>query len=378
MRPVFFLVLLAAPIAGWPDQPLPAKAHIEGVPYVAYHDARDAEYPGSDVVNPSLTAVAQMIYHFWGGDFITNARAKSFPEGWTTSSGANASLDDLKGLLARGIPVQVAPSTTPDAHRLYSTPKLCSAVMSVSFEQPHATSGALGEMVSHRAVEQLRDGGCSAGLNDSVILASKLLVGYDDERRVFAMHDPSLGPGLELAYDQFERMWRVTEAKYWAWHPAVIAPESAGHATEVRARTSDDEAAVALFRAYGLEVAGRYADAEAVLREALTLEGLGDSRRHLLQLELAVSLNESGSCAEAIDAARQAQASFGDYALAHSVLANLLACSTDRTARNEAKQELKRAKSLCSGKAQRRVADELGRDFHVMGCDGEMLGWSRP
>lgn len=378
MRPLLFLVLLAAPLAGWPDDSLPAKVYVEGVPFIDYHAVRDSEFPGSDVINPSLTAVAQMMYGYWGSDFIASARDKSLPEGWTTSSGENASLDDLKALLARGIPVQVAPATTPDAHRLYSTPKICGMITPVAFDEPHPTSGALGEMISLHAVEQLRAGGCSVGLNDSVILASKLLIGYDDERQVFTMHDPSLGPHLEIGYDEFERMWRVAEAKYWARHPEVIGPKSAGPAAEVRARTSDDEAAVALFRAYGLEVTGRHAESEAILRQALALEGLAAGRRHLLQLELAVSLNENGRCADAIDAARQAQASFADYALAHGLLANLLACSADRTARNEAKQELKRAKSLCSVKAQRRVADELGRDFHVMGCKGELLGWFRP
>jgi len=80
----------------------------------------------------------------------------------------------------------------------------------------------------------------------------------------------------------------------------------------------------------------------------------------------------------AVLAARLALASFGEYALAHTVLANLHACSGDRAARNEAKGELKRAKALCSARAQRRVADVLGRDFHVMGCNDEMLGWYRP
>jgi len=119
-------------------------------------------------------------------------------------------------------------------------------------------------------------------------------------------------------------------------------------------------------------------EAEPVLREALALEGLSAGRRHLLGLELAVTLNETGRCDEAISTARQANAQFGDYALGHALLGNLLACSGERSASKEAKRELSRAKGLCSAKAQRRVADELGRDFHVMGCQGELLGWYRP
>jgi len=372
------LSLMAVPLAGRAEEPLPAKAYIEGVPFVAYREVRDAEFPDSNVLNPSFTAVAQMMYRYWGGDFITQAREKTVPAGWTSSGGEQAALADLKALLARGIPVHAAPSTTPHAHRLYLTPKLCGTFKPVGFARPHPATGALGEMISLGAVEELRAGGCGVGLNDSVILASKLLIGYDDERQVFVMHDPSLGPDLELGYEEFERMWRATEAKFWARHPEQIPGNPPGRVETVRARTVDDDAAVALFRAYGLEVIGDYRQAESVLREALGAEGLSHARRHQLLLELAVSLNETGRCDEAIEAAREANAEFGDYAIAHRVLAFLLACSGERAAKKEAKRENARAERLCGADVQRRVADELGHDFEVMGCKQERLGWYRP
>jgi hypothetical protein len=372
------VVMATAPVA-WSEEPLPAKAYVEGVPFVSWHEMRDAEFSGSDVVNPSLTAVAQMMYGYWGEDFVKRTQDKTDPESWTTQSGSEAGLADLKVLLARGIPVQVAPSTTPHAHRLYLTPKLCGMFKPVAFTQPHPASGALGEMISLGAVEELRAGSCGVGLNDSVILASKLLVGYDDERQVFVMHDPSFGPSLELGYEEFERMWRATEAKFWARHPETIPEDPPGRVEAVRARTVDDDAAVALFRAYGLEVIGDYRQAEAVLREVLGVEGLSRARRHQLLLELAVSLNETGRCTEAIEAARSANAEFDDYAIGHRVLAFLLACSGERAAKKEAKRENARAEKLCEDKtALRRVADELGHDFEVMGCKQERLGWYRP
>jgi hypothetical protein len=360
------------------EDALPAKAYIEGVPFVEWHDMRDAEFPNSDVVNPSYTASAEMMFRYWGGDFLAYSGTQAEYPGWTSSGGANGRLEDLKSLLARGVPVHVSPATTPEAHRLYVVPKMCAAFQDVKYTAPRPASGALGEMIVLEAVDQLRAGGCETGLNDSVFLATRLLVGYDDERQVFVMHDPSLGPNLELGYEEFERMWRATAAKYWAVHPESIPVEAPARVGTVRGRTSDDDAAVALFRAYGLEIAGRYAEAEPVLREALALEGLSAGRRHLLGLELAVTLNETGRCDEAISTARQANAQFGDYALGHALLGNLLACSGDRSASKEAKRDLSRAKGLCSAKAQRRVADELGRDFHVMGCQGELLGWYRP
>ncbi len=362
----------------WAEDPLPTEAYIDGVPFVGYHKVRDAEFPDSNIVNPSLTAVLQMMYAYWGEDFIESAQRNVEVKDFTGSGDKHAALDDLKAMLANGLPVSVTPATTPEAHRLYLTPKLCGQFKPVAYTSPQPASGALGEMVPLRAVEQLRDGSCGVGLNDSVILASKLLVGYDDAREIFIMHDPSLGPDLELGYADFERMWRATEASYFAAHPAEVPTVPAGRVAEVRARTPDDEAAVALFRAYGLEVAGDYTRAEQLLREALRLEGLDAGRRHLLQIELAVSLNEMGHCTEAIEAARGANTDFDDYALAHTVLARLLACSDTRADRKEAKRELSRAKNLCSTEAQRRVADELGRDFHVIGCKGELLGWYRP
>lgn len=364
--------------ASWAEEPLPSQVYIEGVPFVGYHEVRDAKFPNSEILNPSFTAVAQMMYGYWGGDFVEDAREEKERPGWTSSGGEQAALADLKALLARGIPVEVAPSTTPHAHRLYLTPKVCGIFKPVPFTRPHPATGALGEMIPLEAVEQLRAGSCGIGLNDSVILAAKLLIGYDDERQVLVMHDPSLGPNLELGYEEFERRWLATEARFWARHPETIPTEPPGRVGTVRARTVDDDAAVALFRAYGLEIIGDYQQAERVLREALAVEGLGKARRHQLLLELAVSLNETGRCAEAIEAARDANAEFDDYAIAHRVLAFLLACSDGRAAKKEAKRENARAEKLCGAEAQRRVADELGHDFEVMGCKQERLGWYRP
>lgn len=378
-RLMVLLSLVASSFSAASEAPAPATLYIEGVPFVAYHEVRDAEFPDSGILNPSFTAVAQMMYRYWGDDFVRRAQEKTQPEGWTTSSGSGATLADLKALLARGIPVHVAPSTTPQAHRLYLTPKMCGTFKPVPFTRPRPASGALGEMIPLAAVEQLRSGGCDVGLNDSVILASRLLLGYDDTRQVLVMHDPSFGPNLELGYDEFERMWRATDAQYWARHPEVMPSEPPGRVAAVPARTPDDEAGFMLFRAYGLAVAGDYRQAEKVLRDALAREGVGAARRHQLQLELAVSLNETGRCAEAIEAARSANALFSDYAIAHRVLAHLLACSGERAAKKESRRELATAERLCGDKAAlRRVADELGRDFHVMGCKGEQLGWYRP
>lgn len=361
------------------DDPLPPRAYIEGVPFVSWHEMRAASFPGSDIVNPSLTAVAQMMYGYWGEDFVARAQGRTQPAGWESASGEGAPFETLKALLARGLPLEVAPATTPDAHRLYIVPKTCATLQNAPYTQPRPASGALGEMVPLQAVDELRKGGCETGLNDSVYLAAKLLIGYDDERQVLTMHDPSFGPNLEIGYDEFRRMWQATGAKYWAPHPQPLPALAAGRVEQVRARTADDEAAVALFRGYGLSVCGDHSQAERLLRAALALDGLSTGRRHLLHLELAIVLNETGRGLLAINELRLANAEFDAYAVTQQVLGRLLRTSGGgHDGKREARQIEARLKKLCGTEAQRAVADELGRDFHVMGCKGELLGWFRP
>jgi hypothetical protein len=80
----------------------------------------------------------------------------------------------------------------------------------------------------------------------------------------------------------------------------------------------------------------------------------------------------------AIAELRLAIAAFDDYSHSHSALAQVLGASPDAEDRRASKAERKKAKALCSAEAQRRVAETLGRDFYVMGCEGELLGWYRP
>jgi hypothetical protein len=361
------------------EDSLPVSAYIHGVPFVSWHEMRDASFPGSDVVNPSLTAAAQMMYGYWGEDFVALTKARAQPTGWESSSGEHGTLDVLRGLLARGLPVQVSPATTPDAQRLYVVPRICATLQKVPYTTSRPVSGSLGEMVPLRALAELRQGGCEAGLNDSVYVAAKLVIGYDDPRRVLTMHDPSLGPDLEIGYDDFERMWQATGAKYWSQHPRELPEVAAGRVGQPRTRTPDDDAAVVLFHAYGKSVIGEHAAAGDLLSRALGLEGLSAGRRHQLRLELAVALNETGNGPQAIEVLRLAGGDFDSYAITQRTLAQLLrSCDGSRDALKEAKKIEAGLKRLCGPQAQRRVADALGHDFHVMGCNGELLGWYRP
>jgi len=80
----------------------------------------------------------------------------------------------------------------------------------------------------------------------------------------------------------------------------------------------------------------------------------------------------------AITELRRAHEAFDGYWLSHAALAHMLKDSDGRNVRREADKEERRAKSLCSKKAYRRVVAEVARDFAVIGCEGERLGWFRP
>jgi hypothetical protein len=355
--------------------PLPPAALIQGVPYFGWHEAVAWQYPNRDVVNPAAMAAGQSMYRYWGLDVLRAAEGGT--SAFTTEGGAGTSLEDVKRVLARGWPVMLDRATTARAHRLYVVPKMCAAMKHLDLVGPTRASGTLGDMVPLEEIARLRAAGCEVGLNDSVIVAPQVAVGYDDARRVFVVHDPSLGPHLEVAYDDLERAWSATGRMY-AYLAPVDPAASRPIPVAVRARTADDDAAVALFAGYAAAVCDDNASAADILRRALALPGISPARTHLLRLELGTALYVLNDVPAAIAELRGANAAFDEYAHAHDALAAILAASDDAAERRASKAEKKRAKSLCSPAAQRRVADTLGRDFYVMGCGGELLGWYRP
>jgi hypothetical protein len=376
-RAATLLALALTAVAPHADEvtSLPASVRIDGVPYIGWHEAARWQYPDYDVVNPAAMAAAQMMYRYWGRDVLRSDQRED--SSFTDEGGAGSALRDIKTVLARGWPVMIDRATTARAHRLYVVPKMCAAMKDVEIVGPERASGTLGDMMPLEEIVKLRAAGCEIGLDDSVIVAPQVAVGYDDGRGVFVVHDPSLGPHLEVPYDDLERAWAATgrmHAYLKPVDPATQAPMPA----DVRARTPDDDAAVALFEGYSLAVCDEYPAAAEVLRRGLAIPGISAGREHLLRLELGTALYVMKEIPAAIAELRLAIAAFDDYSLSHSALAQVLGASPDAEDRRASKAERKKAKALCSAEAQRRVAETLGRDFYVMGCEGELLGWYRP
>jgi len=50
-----------------------------------------------------------------------------------------------------------------------------------------------------------------------------VVIGYDDDRKVVILHDPSFGPAWEVGYDDFEMMWALFDHFYVVMYPPDFA-----------------------------------------------------------------------------------------------------------------------------------------------------------
>jgi hypothetical protein len=352
---------------------------VEGVGFVGFAEVAGSSYPESDVVNPALIAGLQMEYGRCGRDVLAEMKARSSEDPrFREVNGKNGSVGDLKSAIDRGLPIYTRVATTSRAHVLYLVPKLCATFKKIELVGPGLASGSLGEMIPLAEIRKLRKADCTAGLDDSVISRPRIVIGYDDERQLLTVHDPSLGPGLEVKYADFEQAWSALGGQYSYPEPKDPALRPVAAPAPARARTPDDDAAVALFEGYGLEVAGDPPAAVEELRRGLAIPQVSPGREHLLRLELGVALHASGRTEEAVAELRRANEIFGSYWLAHRQLALVLRAAAGDAARAAAETEEKAAQDLSSPDAYRQVIGTLARDFPVMGCKGEYLGWWRP
>lgn len=373
------LACLAAGAVAWGGTAAAPARQVEGVAFVGFGDVAGLSYPESDVVNPALIAGLKMEYGYWGRDVLAEMKARSSVDPrFREVNGKTGSVEELKAAIDRGLPVYTRVATTSRAHVLYPVPKLCATLKNIQLVGPELASGSLGEMIPLAEVRKLRKADCTTGLDDSVISRPRIVIGYDDERQALTVHDPSLGPGLVVKYTDFEQAWSALGGQYSYPQPKDPALRPVPASAPARARTPDDDAAVALFEGYGLEVAGDPAAAVEELRRGLAIPQISPGREHLLRLELGVALHASGLTEEAIAELRRANEIFGGYWLAHRQLALVLRAAGGDAARVAAEAEEKAASDLCAPDAYRQVIATVARDFPVMGCRGEYLGWWRP
>jgi hypothetical protein len=366
-------------------QPLPSHAIILGVPFISWSDAAKLDYHDKNVLNPSLPAAEAMINEYWGQDLRVLTKGAEAPEGWTSAGGEGASLDTLRSYVARAIPVVVNLAMTPVAHpvepdvaamaRLIGSGELAAGSKLTQPQWEHAQqllaeyggiwSGVLGKMV---APDTLRRWGDRLGMTpwrESVFLSSRVVIGYDDERKVVFLHDPSFGPAWEVSYDDFETMWALMDHYYTVTYPPDYANllRMRSGARAYAPRTASQRAAERFVFGYALASVGRLGDAKARLEAGLGAPDVPQGYRHLFLLELARVAEARGDTAAAISGYEEA----GNLIPQH----HRPWIFESRLNAGKAAELRRKADKLCADrKAQEAVARALPHDFTMFGCGG--------
>lgn len=325
VRILMFAAIQAFGGSAFADEPkapvadVPSKVLIPGVPYVSWSEAAQWRYEHKDILNPSAVATFKMIRRYWGQDgfrLFQFGLEEYMPEHWkgAEASQSGTGLADLKSWLARGVPVAVNLPFTPHAHPIPVTALIGVSMKGVKLPDRGPSSRGLGRWASWEDQLQLLSGVGAADelrygyIREVIHMASRVVIGYDDERKVMMLHDPSFGPAWEMGYSDFESNWRLNGFNYNARPPQgyadFVAKRPASGAYP--ARTPDMQAAVHFAFGYGFSEVGRAADAERELEKGLAVAGVGNGYRHVLAFELAFHRRAANRIEEAIALLRQA------------------------------------------------------------------------
>jgi len=246
---------------------------------------------------------------------------------WSFDEGQAKSFDDLKSMIARGIPVVVEPSAlTPFAHPTDPTLYELGVLPAPTERLTGNLAGVFLPLEAFTASER------HPHIRQDLYWSARLVVGYDESDGTVTIHDPTFGPFWELSLDLFDAMWKVGGRSYVAFHPkdydSLLA--SGSKATEAL-RCADDDAAVHYVFGYALSATGRNEEAEAQIRKGLALKGITKGYRFLLLLELAVLSFKMESQDEAIALATEASTLFPKLPASWALLAGLRAFGPIRT-----------------------------------------------
>jgi len=359
---------------------LPPRYLIAGVAYITWGEAARLEYQDKRILNPSFAAALGMVLQYWRQDLALLKRAsEALPSGaggWGIVENRDGkSLQDLKPFIARGIPVLVSPALTPVAH----TPSPMAAALAESrgfkFREPGPHSGVLGRMIPLETFRELDDFLQMRPFIawESLFISSRVAIGYDDDRGVLILHDPSFGPAWEVSYRDFEKMWGPRGRNYTVAYPPDHAMGGAVKRTAppYRPRTADEQAAVHFVFGYALSSVGRGEEAESWFRQGFAIPGIDRYHQHLLLFELALQSAAKGSLKEAIAMAQKASALLPEHHRPWRFLAQLYRGSRGEGWEQKAAEAESKAQAICAdAEAQKTVAKALARNFFVFGCGG--------
>ncbi len=369
-----------------PTAALPSHALISGVPFISWSDAAKLDYHDKKILNPSAPAAEAMVLEYWGQDRRVLAKGTGALEGWTNAGGEGATLDSLRSSVARGIPVVVNLAMTPVAHFAEPTAAAMATLLGSGrlagganltkqqYDQAQQLlaqyagiwSGVLGKMV---ALDTLRTWGDRLGTKvwqESVLLSTRVVIGYDDDRKVVILHDPSFGPAREVGYDDFEMMWALFDHFYVVMYPPDFAKRlgTRSGSPPYAARTAGHHAAESFVFGYALASVGRLADAKERLAAGLGAPDVPPGYRHLFLLELARVAEAMGDTAGAVSGYEAAGKIVPQHHRPWIFESRLYEGA-------KAAELHRKAEKLCADpKAQEALAHALPHDFTMLGCGG--------
>lgn len=384
---------------------LPSKSLILGVPFISWGEAAHLDSESKDSINPSVDASLGMVLTYWGQEVSllkdTQAALPKGPGGWGISGTGNANgIDEIKPFIARGIPIVVSPAIVPAAHPMMPFWPAMAAAKGLKITQKGPSSGVLGRMEPLETFRKLERFFKMGTLWETLFSASRVVIGYDDDRKMLILHDPTFGPGWEVSYDEFERMWKYTNNWYLSMFPTDYADILAKRtpAQPYPPRTPDQQAATHYVFAYALSSVGQMALAKEEINKGLSIPGVRESYQHLLELELANIYLSQGKYEEAILSAQRAAKLVPEHFRSWQILATAYKAAPGKGNTEKAAEAEKRAYDLseCSSKepevtrrfevamlkrndyleSQKIMAKILAQDFFIVSpCRGSTILW---
>lgn len=377
------LLFVLFPVSGAVSQA--QSVLIPGVPYVSWRDAAKVttEQARRDV-NPSITASRAMVRAYWtvaqDGSAPGSVLLACCQGGGEFRQDSAGSFEDLKPLLASFKPIALDLALTTDGHPLTKVFVFGRSVgMAPQVKWPEGTSSLmLGTVMPLWAVDSYRTAlqGFSPVM-EGLVVAERVLIGYDEARGVVIVHDPSFGPAVEMAMGDFERMWAAANRRYETLEPPDaenVVVRRAG-AAPYRNRTTEERAAQLWVQGTVRASLAMAPEAERDLRAALALPGLGTGYEHLVQLDLGAVLMQQQRYADAITALQRSVALVPENPRGWELLAEAAtAAGQGDLAKDAAKREKKARQVRDPAALSRRLDEAIPADLWLA-YFAEVRGW---
>lgn len=341
----------------------PSKALIPGVPYLGFAEAARIPCRDKDITNPSMTASLGMLLQHRG--MSLKILEEKDPDSVPVKLVVDGNLEGIKAQVARNVPVYVFQAITPFAHFVnppvammltFSDSKLLKEI-----DAADLSTSILGRMAPYETFlkiqKELKMETLWHVVREVVYAASRVVIGYDDERKVVILHDPTYGPAFEVSYDDFDALWKPCGRSFSYIEPEPGSAPPAPTST-YRERTAGERAAQCFLYGYASSCLGNITQADEWLTRGLEIPGVDKGYQHLLLLEQASLRHHQNRFDEAIEAAQRANELTGNNPLTWLVLAHVYQDRRQKGDDSRAKDAQKKAEGL---QKNRKAFEALGR-----------------